>query len=260
MTAGRGVRRGGRRGGVSRVMAVVGAIAMVGVVCTVCFRYLGPDGSARRPITSAVVPMPVVPLADVESEAAAHPVVVGPAERVWGVPSGYGPSPAGAQAAAVGWVASLGQLMQLGPVALGDTLNELMTVRAAAATESVFRVERDRFTAEFDADPVRAIWVESPLQFDLVDYTSERATVAVWSQLLLGVDTEPEVRVLWRTHTVTLLWERGGWRVDDVTRVEGPTPLVIDSVLPSPGSEFTRLADWSPAVTAGIATNGEVEQ
>ena len=181
------------------------------------------------------------------------PTVVGPTGRVWGVPVGYAPSEAGAQAAAVGWVASLGALMRLGPVALGDVLGELMTHRAAPEALEAARSERDRFVTEFDADPVRAIWIESPLQFELVEYTPDRAVVAVWSQLVMGVDTEPQVWVLWRTHTVTVVWERDSWRVDDVVRVEGPTPLVVDSALPSPGSEFTRLAGWEPAVASGNA-------
>jgi hypothetical protein len=241
-------------------VAFVAGVAVVGAACTLGLRVLGRDGTSRQRIdTASVVPVPAVLGASAtgHSPAINAAAAAGPMEQVWGVTAGYGPSPAGAQAAAVGWVASLGQLMRLGPVALGDTLSELMTLRAAAATVAVFRVERDRFAAEFDADPVRAIWIESPLQFDLVDYSLERATVSVWSQLVLGVGTEPEVRVLWRTHTVSLLWERDGWRVDEVTKVEGPTPLVVDSVLPSPGSDFARLAGWSPAVTAGLPTSEE---
>jgi hypothetical protein len=240
------------------VFAVL-AVGVAGVLASVALGTFVGDGDGRREIdVAAVVPIPVVDDGD-SSEAlnrssidATTATVAGPTAVVWGVPAGYGPSPAGAQSAAVGWVASLGSLMRMGPVALTDTLNELMTVRAASATAATFRMERDRFVAEFEADPSRAIWIDSPLLFELVEYSPKRAVVSVWSQLVLGVDSDA-VRVLWRTQTVTVVWERDGWRVDDVTRVEGPTPLVVDTVLPSsPADAFSDVIGWLPAVTAGI--------
>lgn len=242
----------------SRTLVAVLAVGAAGLVASVVLGTFVGDGDGQRSIdAAAVVPIPVVDDGS-PTEALNHsPIdgttatVAGPTAVVWGVPAGYGPSPAGAQSAAVGWVSSLGSLMRMGPVALADTLDELMTVRSSSATATTFRIERDRFVAEFDADPSRAIWIDSPLLFELLEYSPQRAVVSVWSQLVLGVDTD-EVRVLWRTQTVTLAWERDGWRVDDVTRVEGPTPLAVDTALPSPASAFTDVAGWSPAVTAGI--------
>jgi len=174
----------------------------------------------------------------------------GPFSEEWGVPVGYVQSKQGAQAAAVGWVGALGPLMMMGPIATGDTLRALMTVASAEPMIEAVRVERDRFVKTFKADPVLGIWVESPLQIDLVEFAPERAVVKVWSQLLMGAATD-EVQVLWRTHTVTLLWERGDWRVDAVARVEGPTPAIAATLLPSPGSDFAELARWTPAMVAG---------
>jgi hypothetical protein len=59
--------------------------------------------------------------------------------------------------------------------------------------------------------------------------------------------------MLWRTHTVTLLWEEGSWRVDDVTRRDGPTPVLAAMELPSPGAEFDPVIGWTAAVLAGTS-------
>ena len=58
----------------------------------------------------------------------------------------------------------------------------------------------------------------------------------------------------YRTHAVTLVWEAGSWRVDAVDRRDGPTPVLADEAMPSPGSDFAALADWTPAVLAGTST------
>ena len=101
----------------------------------------------------------------------------GPADDEWGVPVGYRNGEPGARAAAVGWVAALGPLMRMGPVATGDTLRALMSDQAATDTIATFRDERSRFARQFGADPANAIWVESPLQVDVVEITDGSATV-----------------------------------------------------------------------------------
>ena len=175
----------------------------------------------------------------------------------WGVPVGYPQSKPGARAAAVGWVSALGALMQMGPVAAGDTLRALLSDRSVADTIDEFARERKRFTKQFGADPVLALWIESPLQVTVDSLEAGRATVRVWSQLLMGVDSESSVTVQWHTQTVSLVWEHDDWRVDDVSRVEGPSPLPSAGVVPSPGREFAGPAGWTPAVSAGSPAKGD---
>ena len=59
--------------------------------------------------------------------------------------------------------------------------------------------------------------------------------------------------MLWRTHTVTLVWEDEAWRVDDVVRRDGPTPVLAAMELPSTGAEFDPVIGWTPAVLAGTS-------
>jgi hypothetical protein len=98
------------------------------------------------------------------------------------------------------------------------------------------------------------VWIDAPLAVEIAEAAPERAVVDVWSALLFGTTTE-RVEVLWRTQAVTLVWERGSWRVDDVAGREGPTPVPAATALPSPGTEFGELAGWRPAVLAGTSTD-----
>ena len=81
---------------------------------------------------------------------AASVAVAAPTAATFGVPVGYPQSPAGVRAAAVTWVSSLGELLQMGPIARNDTLRALLSQRAFGETVEEFRAERDRFR-----DPVR---------------------------------------------------------------------------------------------------------
>lgn len=243
------VRRRDRR--VLLLAAVVVAGAVLVGVRTITNRET-PDAAAP-PVP---VRPPPDPVAASSGPATAAPVPAGPVAEDWGVPIGYVSTPAGARAAAVGWVSSLGTLMEMGPIARADTLRALLTEQAAAETIGEFRGERDRYVEEFAADPSEAMWLESPLTVNVDAFDESVSTVRVWSQLIVGIDGE-RVAVLWRTHTVTLVWERDDWRVDDVTRVPGPTPITIDGELPTPASEFTDPAQWTPAVLAGSDIDGE---
>jgi hypothetical protein len=160
---------------------------------------------------------------------------------------------AGARAAALGWVSALGRLIELGPIATAELLGEVLTEEAAAETVEGFRRERELFVERFGVDPSRALWIDSPLTVEVAELSPERAVVLVWSQLITGSVNASAVDVVYRTHTVTLLWERNGWRVAEVSRRHGPTPTVAAGELPSPGEEFATVATWTPAVLAGVA-------
>jgi len=246
-------QRGGRL-----VLAAVVVAAMAGGLAG--FRTVRAD---RDPVRHEAVVVPAVtpsgePPAGSEPAATGSgtgegpaPAADGPRAEESGVPAGYGRSQVGAQAAAVGWVSSLGVLMQAGPIATADALRSLVSEERAGATIDSLRAERARFSEQFGADPSQAVWIDSPLAVQVEDWNPDRAVVRVWSQLLVGVASEATVQALWRTHTVTVVWEREDWRVDDVSREEGPTPQVMAGDLPSPGGEVAVMAEWTPAVLAG---------
>ncbi len=245
------------------VVAVVAAVALGWAGLRTLRADDGPAVRESVPVTAVSVPPPAsstVAAADA-SVASDVPVAVtdpdpGPHADASGIPVGYGRSEAGARAAAVGWVSSLGALMQLGPIATADSLRALMSERVAAATIDSFRAERAQFNQRFGADPSQGIWLEAPLAVTVDDWSPERAVVRVWSQLMMGVASEPTAQVMWRTHTVTLVWEHDDWRVDDVSRSEGPTPEAMAGDLPSSGRDMAEVAGWTPAVLAGSNVEG----
>jgi hypothetical protein len=235
-------------------LAVVAAVAVVAGVGWVAVSHLV-GGSAAAQRTSVAVPV-VTGGPSSSPPGATDPAPAGPDGDSSGVPTGYVDTEAGARAAAVGWVSSLGTLVRLGPIATADALRAVSSARVADATIDRFRTERDQFTDQFHADPSQAIWIESPLTVTVSDYGSDAATVRVWSQLVVGVGSGSTVQVLWRTHTVRLVWEDDDWKVDDVTRVEGPTPQTTAENMPSSGAEFEAVSKWTPAVLAGSSVEG----
>jgi len=231
-------------------VAVLAAVAVIGAVGWVAVSHLVGGRSSAAQRTSVAVPF-VTSVPSSSPPGATAAVTAGPDGDSSGVPTGYVDTAAGARAAAVGWVSSLGTLIRLGPIATADALRAVTSARVAEATIDRFRTERDQFTTQFHADPSQAIWIESPLTVTVTDWSPEAATVRVWSQLVVGVPSESTVQVMWRTHTVVLVWEDDDWKVDDVTQVEGPTPQATPENLPSSGTEFEAMSKWTPAVLAG---------
>jgi hypothetical protein len=211
-----------------------------------------------EPASAPQPPVPVPNVAAAATKPVAGPVsVAGPMADVSGVPTGYAQSPAGARAAAVGWVSSLGALLQLGPIAASDALRAVTSDRVAAATVESFRAERARFRDEFHVDPSVGVWIESPLAVTVIDWSPQAAQVRVWSQVAVGVASAEPVGVLWRTHTLGLVWERDDWRIDTTTITEGPTLQPLADQLPSSGADIAAMAAWTPAVLAGSSGDGE---
>ena len=236
-------------------IAVVAAVAVIAAVGWVAVSHLigGQSSPAQR--TSVAVPV-VTSIPSSTPPGATGAVAAGPDGDSSGVPTGYVDTEAGARAAAVGWVSSLGTLIRLGPIATADALRAVTSARVAEATIDRFRTERDQFTTQFHGDPSMAIWIESPLTVAVTDWSSAAATVRVWSQLVMGAPSESTVQVMWRTHTVHLVWEDNDWKVDDVTQTEGPTPQTMPENMPSSGAEVEALTKWTPAVLAGSSVEG----
>ena len=148
------------------------------------------------------------------------------------------------------WVASFPTLMRMGPLRLSETLLTLMSERGASS--GVDEVLSDYFALadEIGGDFSERVWVESPLQTDATLESPSTARVRVWAALITGDAEAGPVEVLWRTHHITLVWERDDWRIDTVDVVEGPTPVAAQAALPSPPSEFRTVDAWIPAVFA----------
>ena len=57
----------------------------------------------------------------------------------------------------------------------------------------------------------------------------DEATVAVWYLGIVGSGATVEPQQSWRTQTVSLVWERGRWKVSSFASAPGPTPPLSTS-------------------------------
>ena len=232
-------------------------VVMVGFWAVRSFVVDGPADSIS-PVASVPASAPSDGTRSDEVDEAKEPVAVVAAGDVAGIPVGYPPSDRGAATAAVNWVASFPTIVRMGPLRLADTMTELLSAeRSAAGSEEVVADYFELFNT-FGAGFAERIWVESPLQVEVAETTSATADVRVWALLVTGDSTSGPVEAVWRTHHVSLVWERSDWRIDDVVIVEGPTPVPASRALPSAAAAFDEVDNWTPAAFADT-TSFEVE-
>lgn len=202
----------------------------------------GADTSASRTATTMVAsPADVT----VTERPAAEVLASG---DVAGVPVGYPRTQQGAATAAVNWVASFPTIVRLGPIRLDDAMRTLLSQRLAETGSAEVGADYLALMDELGSDFARRVWIESPLQVDVASASNTAATVVVWALLVTGDRDGGVVEALWRTHRISLVWERGDWRIDNVEISEGPTPVPSELALPSPATEFVTVDGWEPAV------------
>ncbi|MFN3256235.1 MAG: hypothetical protein ACE37B_11100 [Ilumatobacter sp.] len=234
----------------SKVVGIALVAVMLGVWAVRSFVIGGEDAATEATVTTTGATSDQSDQASSAGDSPAPQPVVAAGDLA-GIPVGYPSTDDGAATAAVNWVASFPTIVRMGPIRLDDTLNTLLSEsRAASGSDEVIA---DYFTLidELGPDFASRIWIESPLQFDVTETAGATASVAVWSMLVTGDAEDGDVEAIWRTHRISLVWERNDWRIDDITINEGPTPAPNALSLPSPSSEFVTVDEWQPAVFAG---------
>ena len=73
------------------------------------------------------------------------------------------------------------------------------------------------------------------------DYSQAKATVAVWYVGIVGSGATVQPQQSWRTQTVSLIWEEGGWKVNSFASSAGPTPALATAEADAPGALFTAI-------------------
>ena len=68
-------------------------------------------------------------------------------------------------------------------------------------------------------------------------FTPDAATVSLWRVGIVGSGATVEPQQSWRTETVSLVWERGDWKVASFRSSPGPTPPLAPSAA-TPASEL----------------------
>ncbi len=143
-----------------------------------------------------------------------------------GSTDGFARNEEGARAAAIAYATASQRWLYLSDDALEAAVRALSTDDAAEqlVQEVVAEVALARDALVRSAGPVW--WLVRPLAWRLESYSPERARVAVWTVSVLSAADVALPQADWLTVTVDLVWEAGGWRVDDVRDTPGPTPMV----------------------------------
>lgn len=73
----------------------------------------------------------------------------------------------------------------------------------------------------------------SVLEYDVRDFTSDRATVDLWVVTVVSSPTRPAADEVWSTVTVELSWLDGAWRVTGNDSEAGPAPVDLPAEAPT---------------------------
>jgi hypothetical protein len=81
-----------------------------------------------------------------------------------------------------------------------------------------------------------------PIGYRVEQFSSNRATVAIWYVGIVGSGATVQPQQSWRTQVVSLMWEHGAWKVSSYESSSGPTPpLSTAAVAESPGDLFATI-------------------
>jgi hypothetical protein len=152
---------------------------------------------------------------------------------------------AGAVAAAARSVDLLDRAALLDANRIGQLVDQLA---AASAREGLTRAYEQgaaeaRARLGTDSVPAPVVILRSALVGYRVDsFSRSEATVAVWRVGIVGSGAALQPQQAWRTETVSLLWEAGGWKVTSFASAPGPTPpLPPTTTATGPGELFREI-------------------
>jgi hypothetical protein len=155
--------------------------------------------------------------------------------QVAGVATGFPHTRAGAESAATNYAVAIGSEQML------DDATRRRIIRAVAdpAVEPAMQARmndafaslREFYKLDSDGEPPNGetfVYRALPVGSRLVSYREDAATVAVWTNGIIGVtgqnSTKPVLEA-WHTITVTLRWVEGDWRWVSYDQKDGPTPV-----------------------------------
>ena len=156
------------------------------------------------------------------------------------VGSGYARTSQGAAAAATAYVSALDGPALLDAPRLRKTLAAIASAESrdalVRAYEEAATQTRQQLGVGTAPEPVlilRAV----PVGYRIDRFTPDAATVSLWRVGIVGSGATVEPQQSWRTETVSLVWERGGWKVASFRSSPGPTPPLAPSAA-TPASEL----------------------
>lgn len=174
-----------------------------------------------------------------------------------GAESTFGRDEQGATAAAVSYTATAQRWLYWTDEQITEALHEMATdevaERLAAVMVASIRMARDELSRS--TGPVW--WLVHPLAWKVQRFSSQQATVEVWTMRLLSAADVAVPQTEWVTVVMDLEWQDGTWRLAAFRDVAGPTPMTgprDEPWQPEPFDDaldgFTRL-DGEPVGSTG---------
>jgi hypothetical protein len=224
-------------------LVVVVVLVVVGLAAAMLARDDGRGAAAPAPTVAARV---------VGSGAVVSPV--GPSGSRDGVPTGWRHDVAGAEEAAVGYVAVTGLAARSGPLTRRDMVLLL-------ATEGYGPLLADQVSGQLSdllyrlgergLAPAGMVLVEYPLSVRSEPEGPDRVRVWVWSVTVFAAASGSVPRQLWRSSELVLVWERGDWKVDGWKAKEGPAPALGGEGRAGDVGAVSDVAGWRPVTGVG---------
>lgn len=223
------MRRLARWTGRRRFVAAVVAASLVGVMAGSAIR-----GGASSDSAGAPAQRPSAPADDGQGPPEAGETAGGPGPRsaVAGVGVGFDRSEPGAVAAATSYATASQSWTYLADEDVVEAVEAVVV--PAARGELVTQVVDDvRLLRDELQEASGTVWfVVAPLATRLDVYSASHAVVQVWVVRVLAADGVAVPQSGWQTLTLELQWNRGDWRVADVTETDGPTPQLEAGLRP----------------------------
>jgi hypothetical protein len=199
-------------------------------------------------------PRPAVPNTIAATTSGVTPEPTNASTIVSGVAHGWPHSPVGAERAALAAVRLTGPIAKAGFISRADLIRSIASASFGPKLASASGSQLAEMTTELGAAkvaPADLVWSELPMTSRVTGATDAAVTVDVWSVLIVGVPGKGAPRQVWRTVTVTLVWERDDWRIDDWTTVPGPTPALAATAAISDVTAIANTIGWAPASVGG---------
>jgi len=151
---------------------------------------------------------------------------------------------AGAVAAAARSITAFAGNVLLDPSRLRAVVSHIASTESRAQLTQAFAEASAQTRAKLGADttprPVivlRAI----PVGYRVEQYSPVEATIAVWYVGIVGSGATVQLQQSWRTQTVSLVWQAGGWKVSTFASSAGPTPALVTTEAEAPGDLFAVI-------------------
>jgi hypothetical protein len=164
-----------------------------------------------------------------------------------GTSSGYRRTRDGAAAAATAYIGALDGPALLDAPRLRKTLTQIAAAESldglVRAYEEAAMQTRERLGIGTAPEPV-VILRAVPMGYRIDRFAPDAATVSLWRVGIVGSGGTVEPQQSWRTETVSLVWERGGWKVASFRSSPGPTPPLAASATTPAGELFVAVPEF----------------